>query len=169
VVRAVQRREHLVNTVTSPLAPWHSAATPAASLRVDSNGAWIALADGTIVPCEHRVATQRLLAALARARIEMPGTPVGTDDLVAIGWPGERILFPAARNRLRVALSWLRTNALGGALLWSSGGYLLDPEHVVIDLAGATLDAHGDARHRGGRPHLAPRRSGLHGRARPRV
>jgi hypothetical protein len=94
--------------------------------RVHGDARW------TSVACDRRVATQHLLAALARARVDTPGRAIAPDALVAVGWPGERILYAAARNRLRVALSWLRKNGLGQAQTSAADGYFLDPDLVDV-------------------------------------
>ena len=52
---------------------------------------------------------------------------VGTAGLVAKGWPGERMLPAAARNRLHVTLTTLRKLGLRELLQANEGGYLLDP------------------------------------------
>jgi len=98
---------------------------------VAADGAWMEHA-GHYVECSRRAAAQRLLAALARARTEAPGKAIPSEDLVAAGWPNEQILSSAAKNRLRVTLSWLRKNGLGRALQSRADGYLLDPQLVGV-------------------------------------
>jgi hypothetical protein len=110
---------------------------PDCVFQVAEDGTWMEH-QGRHVECSRRAATQRLLAALARARADTPGRPIPTDDLVAAGWPNEQILSAAAKNRLRVALSWLRKNGLGPALMSRADGYYLDPNLVgVIPYAGS--------------------------------
>lgn len=104
---------------------------PDCLFQVSEDGAWMEY-QGRHVECSRRAATQRLLAALARARADTPGRPIPTDDLVAAGWPNEHILSAAAKNRLRVALSWLRKNGLGPALMSRAEGYYLDPHLVGV-------------------------------------
>ena len=53
------------------------------------------------------------------------GAPV--DALVAIGWPGERVLVEAAATRVRVAIATLRRHGLRQVLLTRDDGYLIDP------------------------------------------
>lgn len=95
---------------------------------VAEDGSWIARSGAERVMCDRRPATQRILAALARA----PGRAFTAAELVAEGWPGERILLAAAKNRLRVAVAWLRKAALEGALVSVGDGYALDPCVVAI-------------------------------------
>lgn len=112
-----------------------------AVFQVAADGAWMEHA-GRHVECSRRAAAQRLLAALARARTETPGKAIPSEDLVAAGWPNEQILSSAAKNRLRVALSWLRKNGLGQALQSRADGYLLDP--TLVGVAPPSRDRSGD-------------------------
>lgn len=107
------------------------------TLAVAIDGSGFTLGDGAYVSCESRAATQRVLAALARARSDAPGRAVSAGELVARGWPGERILPAAAKNRLRVAAAWLRKAGLGSALASYGDGYFLDPALVAVDTAAA--------------------------------
>ncbi len=47
--------------------------------------------------------------------------------LIQSAWPDERLIPKAARNRLHVALSTLRTLGLRELILSTAGGYMLDP------------------------------------------
>ncbi len=49
------------------------------------------------------------------------------DDLLAAGWPGEKVLPFAGRNRVHVALTTLRGMGLRDVLLSDGDGYHLDP------------------------------------------
>ena len=53
------------------------------------------------------------------------------DELIAAGWPGERIGAEAARKRLRTAIWTLRKMGLEPILLTRDDGYLIDPTVVV--------------------------------------
>jgi tetratricopeptide (TPR) repeat protein len=101
--------------------------------QVAMDGAWMEH-EGHHVSCNRRLATQRLLATLARARSETPGEPVPIDRLITAGWPNEDVPPAAGKNRLRVALSWLRKHGLGRALCSRADGYLLDPDAVAVTL-----------------------------------
>ena len=54
------------------------------------------------------------------------------DDLVAAGWPDERILSAAAGNRIGVALTSLRKLGLRDILQREGDGYALDPAVPVV-------------------------------------
>lgn len=104
----------------------HDGPAPKALL-VHASGAWFTTLAGARVDCSRRPLHRRLLAALARRRLEAPGEPISSQELLEIAWPGERILPRAARNRLYVALSRLRTLGLEDVLQSAGAGYLLDP------------------------------------------
>ncbi|MEO7112048.1 MAG: AAA family ATPase [Polyangiaceae bacterium] len=70
--------------------------------------------------------TQRVLAMLVHRRIASPNASVASADLIEGGWPGEKVVASAAANRLRVLLTWLRTNGLRDLLKSDRGAYWLD-------------------------------------------
>jgi predicted ATPase len=72
-----------------------------------------------------------ILAVLLQRRLDSPGTPVGAAELVAAGWPGERIVAKAAANRLHVALSDLRRCAPLPYIERGQDGWHLHPELPV--------------------------------------
>ena len=101
---------------------------------------WLVHADGSafrppdateLVDLSRRAPLRRILAALARARVDAPGDSLGLDDLLGAGWPGERIAHAAAVNRVHVALATLRKLGLRGLLHSGERGYLLDPAAAV--------------------------------------
>lgn len=81
-----------------------------------------------------RLPLRRILGALAERRTAAPGEAVSLDDLVAAGWPGERIRADAAINRIHVALSTLRRLGLRDVILSAEHGYMFDPA-ITIELA----------------------------------
>ena len=70
--------------------------------------------------------------ALVARRQASPGDPLSTEELVAVGWPDERMLAKAAGNRVRVALSELRKLGLGELLRREPLGYFLEPDVPLI-------------------------------------
>ncbi|CAN5882179.1 hypothetical protein BH11MYX2_BH11MYX2_04410 [soil metagenome] len=70
---------------------------------------------------------RRIVAALAHQRVTAPGDTLGFDELLAAGWPDERIAQAAALNRLHVALTTLRKLGLRDLLLSGERGYMFDP------------------------------------------
>jgi predicted ATPase len=70
---------------------------------------------------------RRILAQLANAREQRPGEPLSSAELIAAGWPGERMLPRAGANRVRVAVFTLRKLGLRSALVSRPDGWMLDP------------------------------------------
>jgi hypothetical protein len=54
------------------------------------------------------------------------------DDLLAAGWPGERMRADAGAHRVRVAISTLRKMGLRDVLRTEEDGYRLDPCFEVV-------------------------------------
>lgn len=93
-----------------------------ASLRIGPGGAWFAPPNGDPVDIGGREALCGIVEALAVARFD-GGAPLGLEALVRAGWPGQRVLSSAARNRVHVALSTLRGLGLDGLIERVDGGY----------------------------------------------
>lgn len=94
-------------------------------LRVASDGAWFERA-GVRVELDKRRSARLVLAALTRARERAPGASLDRAAMVEAGWPGERILEKAARQRLYVLVNSLRKLGLD-ALETTDDGWRLDP------------------------------------------
>jgi hypothetical protein len=107
-------------------------------LVIHERARWLMLPDRRVVSCAGHQLLRRLLLVLVRARMAEPGHPIGLGDLVAAGWPNERILAHAARNRVHVALSRLRRLGLGPWLVHVGDGWLLSTE-IGLELSAATL------------------------------
>ena len=94
---------------------------------------WIVARDGAWHRREHApvridsAPQRRLLAFLARARLESPGVALDVDRLFEAGWPGETADRERRTNRVRVMLTRLRAAGLREVLLARKDGYLLDP------------------------------------------
>ena len=57
-----------------------------------------------------------------------PGEALSNDDLLSLGWPGEKLQPSAGTNRVRNALTQLRRLGLRDILLRNESGYLIDPQ-----------------------------------------
>lgn len=99
-------------------------------LTIGSEGTLFSLTDGAVMSLEKHRVLPRLLRCLAHHHAAN-STPVATEELIAAGWPSEKILPAAASQRLRVAISTLRKLGLADVLLHQDGGYLLDPAILV--------------------------------------
>lgn len=97
------------------------------SVRIALNGEW-AVIDGERIDLARRKALKNILAALARARLGSPGRLLSLEDLLAAGWPGEKVMKSAGRNRVFVALTTLRKLGLRDVMIRRDDGYLLDPD-----------------------------------------
>jgi hypothetical protein len=71
---------------------------------------------------------------LAAERTVAPGRVLTSSQLVSSGWPGERLIPSAVRNRLKVLIGKMRALGLGSILLTRGDGYYLDPR-VPIRIA----------------------------------
>lgn len=97
---------------------------------------WLVLPTGHAVDCSRHKLLRRLLLALSSARLTRPGEPLPWGALVIAGWPDERILPRAARNRIHVALNRLRRLGLGPWLVHVPDGWMLAPA-LDIELSDA--------------------------------
>ena len=97
------------------------------SLAVAEDATWLQLPGGARVDLKRRAVHRRLVERLVRERLASPGAPASVADLVAAGWPGEKLAESSAQNRLHVALAALRADGLRDLLKREPGGYLLDP------------------------------------------
>lgn len=99
---------------------------------VDVEGQWIQRSDGGKTSLARKATLRRLLKRLVDARVAAPGQPVGSAELIELGWPGERVAHEAAMNRLRVAMARLRQSGLDACLVSERGGYWLAPSVALM-------------------------------------
>jgi hypothetical protein len=97
-----------------------------AAVTVDRSGHLVTLRDGSRISLESRPTLTRLLAALAAAG---PGVEVSRDELLARGWPGQKLVGSSGQARLHVAISTLRKSGVPLVTAESPAGlaYALDP------------------------------------------
>lgn len=100
-------------------------ASGARPLTIYSDGSALVLPGGEEVDLRRRQAVRRLLAALARARIDRPGEPVSVEDCVEAGWPDERMRWESAQARLWTSIRGLRALGLEDHLVTTGSGYWL--------------------------------------------
>jgi len=98
----------------------------APAMVVAEDASSIDLPTGKRVDLVRRAVHRRLVSALLRKRLAAPGEPVTNAELVAAGWPGEKLAESSAQNRLHVALATLRADGLRDVLVREPRGYLLD-------------------------------------------
>ena len=97
------------------------------TLAVGPGGAWFEIDDAPAVSLDWLAAPRRIVDRLASERIERRGSPVPLPELFAAAWPGARIDWACARNRLHVALHKLRSLGLRDVLVCREGCALFDP------------------------------------------
>ncbi len=97
------------------------------SVSVAQDGSLVRLPNGTELDLSRRGVVKRILLILAHARVERPNAGVSVDTLIEEGWPGERVKYASALNRLKVALSTLRKLGMKDLIIRREDGYLLDP------------------------------------------
>ncbi|MCB9707162.1 MAG: FHA domain-containing protein [Myxococcales bacterium] len=95
---------------------------------IDREGRWFRLPQRERVELAHRRTLARILAALVAQRAAAPGVPSSVAELLAAGWPDERVLERAGANRVHVALTALRKLGLRELLLRRDDGYVVDPD-----------------------------------------
>ncbi len=95
------------------------------------SGTRVTLPGNGEVDLASRPAALRVVTLLLERRLAEPGAFVASSDLVLAGWPGEKIAEQAAKNRLRVLVSSLRSSGLS-ALESDKGGYRLSPDVPVL-------------------------------------
>jgi len=107
-----------------------------ATLVVRDGGASCLIGE-TALDLARRGAARALLVALAQQRLAHPGQPISWSQLVAAGWPAERMLAHAARNRVKVTIAWLRRAGLRDLIQSDERGYWLHRgARVVLRPAG---------------------------------
>src|SRR5688500_9097174 len=90
--------------------------TERVELHWDDDMGTLQLVNGCTINLRPRVPLRRIVTALVRQHRSSPGTSMTAPELVAAGWPGERMLPCAAANRLYVALATLRSLGMRGCL-----------------------------------------------------
>jgi tetratricopeptide (TPR) repeat protein len=98
----------------------------------DLDGRWFRLPAEPTVTLEKRRPIAAMLKLLVAERLARPGASISVEQLLAAGWPGERVLPDAGAHRVRVALSTLRKLGLKSVLVTTPTGYVLDPEQKVV-------------------------------------
>jgi predicted ATPase len=96
----------------------------------DASNVW--LPTTARVSLEKRKPVRLLLLRLIQEHAKKPGSPLTVDDLLAAGWPGERVIRDAGASRVYVALGTLRKLGLRDVILSRDGGYLLDPQVKIV-------------------------------------
>jgi DNA-binding winged helix-turn-helix (wHTH) protein len=94
---------------------------------VAKNGAWFRTPEGERVALGERKNLARILEALAQSR----GRAFAVVDLIAVGWPGEKVQAKSGANRVYVALATLRRLGLRDIISKQRDGYLIAADAPV--------------------------------------
>lgn len=89
---------------------------------------WFRVAQEPRVDLSRRKPLRLVLDRLARSSEK---APLSWDDLLAAGWPGEKMRADAGAHRVRVAISTLRKMGLRDVLRTEEAGYCIDPGYDV--------------------------------------
>ena len=112
----------------------HSVASEPTESKTDAYvyfGDKIRFPSGYTVDFSSHGAPRRILKALVDQRIEHPGDPVPTFDLIEQAWPDENLEPATGRNRIYVAINRLRDMGLDGLINNEQGGYYLSTEYSI--------------------------------------
>jgi len=118
---------------------WHAARRVCLAV-IDHGSTTLVVRDGgatcmlgeTSLDLGRRSAARGLLFSLARHRLDHPDQPLSWSELVAAGWPDERMLAHAARNRVKVTIAWLRRAGLRTLIQSDARGYWLHRSSRVV-------------------------------------
>jgi DNA-binding winged helix-turn-helix (wHTH) protein len=102
------------------------------SLRIDANGRWFALPDGTTINIGRRNVLRRILRTLAQHRVQSAGEPVSLSTLFENVWPGEQSFPDCIENRIRVGIATLRKLGLKNNVITVRQGYRLDTAVEIV-------------------------------------
>ncbi|CAN5922027.1 hypothetical protein BH11MYX4_BH11MYX4_27960 [soil metagenome] len=96
-------------------------------LVVSEDARWFRRDGADTVNLGRRGALRLLLAALVDRRLAAPGTALSMLEMLAAGWPDERIGFESAQARVYTSVQRLRALGLDELLVTRGDGYLIDP------------------------------------------
>ncbi len=105
---------------------------PAEALVVSFDGRWFRPPNADRVDLSRRHNLALILKALADRRRDQPGSALTVPEVLALGWPGVKVMEEAGNNRVYVALATLRKLGLAGVLERNDDGYLLSQDIPVL-------------------------------------
>lgn len=102
------------------------------AVRVAATGEWFQVGEQERVDLTTRRSLRRILAHLLKMRQRHAGQARSVRQLVAAGWPGERMLPKSGADRVYTAIRTLRRFGLEDILLTHNGGYMLHPDLEIV-------------------------------------
>ena len=106
---------------------------PKAELKIGPWGTWFRMRGGEQVGMGRRRAMRRLLVRLVEQHLRAPGSALTMGELIAAGWPDERMSASAAANRFHNSMAVLRRLGLREILQLTDEGYRIDPSISVVE------------------------------------
>lgn len=103
-------------------------AAPGSRLRIARDGSFVE-ADGRRVSLSTRRVLRLLLTAFVEQHLRDPRAVLTVAELIAVGWPGERVLPRAGSSRVYVAITTLRQT--GVPIEHVPDGYRIESSHPV--------------------------------------
>jgi predicted ATPase len=110
-----------------------NAELPTDALVIGPEARWFCPPGGDPVDLFRRKTLRRLLQRLAEQHTSGADRGLTVDELLAAGWPGERVSREAGANRVRVALATLRKLGLKSYIHSRPDGYMLTPDLDLRD------------------------------------
>lgn len=107
---------------------------PGAAMELSSDGCCFRLRGGPLVDLSRRTPLRLILQALVEGHRAGRGSPLSIEELFQAGWPGEKALPKAQKNRVRVAVSTLRSLGLRDVLVSEGHRYRLHPELMLEEM-----------------------------------
>lgn len=99
--------------------------------RIAEDGAWFQRSGEERVDIRDRKNLAYITRALTEHRRNAPGRALGVPELLAAGWPGERVEAKSGANRVYVALTALRRLGLRDLITRIRDGYLIAADAPV--------------------------------------
>ena len=116
-----------VVSIVGPLARDVVAAQLGATLRITDDGRQLQIDDGEVVDLARRTTLRRVMALLIERHQQASSAPASLADVLAAGWPDERVTEESGRARVYVAISTLRKLGLDPLIERTEEGYRLVP------------------------------------------
>ena len=91
-----------------------------------------AAGEGEGVDLTRRRALRGILRALVDHKTDPSRAPLGLDEVLEAGWPGEKMSPESGARRVYVTINRLRKLGLGELLLTTGDGYALAPRVDVV-------------------------------------
>ena len=115
----------IAEVIGGDLGPGAAPAWPADAFLVARDGSWFRPPRSPRVAIGHRPTLAAIARVLVEHHLTRPGQPLALADLIAAGWPSERMIDDSGANRAYVAIATLRKLGLRDALVKDDAGYAL--------------------------------------------